>query len=138
MFFGPFEISDSEYVDKARSLERAKEIKASNIKSIDLEAKNACIEGSDGTVYSVSLEQCSCPDYQRHQSVCKHMIRLALDLGNAFDVPQFDPYKAAGYNVQDDIALLTKRWENGELTLDALSKCIAALNSSAKKAKHRK
>lgn len=135
MKFGPFEIPDSEFVNCAGRIERAKAIKAESIKSLNKETQTVCIEGSD--LYTASLEKCSCADFERRGLPCKHMIRLALELGYSFDVPVFDPYFAAEYDVQEDIERLTKRWESGQLTLDALTKCITALNSSAKKAKRR-
>ena len=126
---------DSEYVEKARCLERAEAIKAEKVIIINAESRTGSIESSDGSLYAVSLNSCNCADYGLHQSPCKHMIRLALELGYSFDVPKYDPYLAAGYDVQKDIDLLTEHWKNGELTLDAVSKCIAALKSSAKKAR---
>lgn len=33
------------------------------------------------TVYSVSLTECTCPDFQHRKLPCKHMYKLALELG---------------------------------------------------------
>lgn len=38
-------------------------------------------DGSDGKVYDVSLDECSCPDYQNRKEPCKHMFRLAIQYG---------------------------------------------------------
>ena len=43
-------------------------------------------EGSDGAHYYASLEACSCPDFSINQrngkaAACKHMVRLAVELG---------------------------------------------------------
>lgn len=135
MMFGPWEIPEGEYMETALRLERARKINSSYIGPVDAAAETVSIFGSDGFPYDVSMNACECVDFQRRGLPCKHMIRLALELGLSFDVPQFDPYSAINYDVEADIQRLTQRWQAGELTLDALSKCSAALRSSAAMAK---
>ena len=86
-------------------------------------------------VYAVSLSDCECVDYERRGLPCKHMIRLAFELGLSLELPVFDPYSAADYDIAEDVSRLTDRWRAGQLTTDALAKCVAALRSSASKAK---
>lgn len=45
--------------------------------------KHGCgfIIGTKGEQYNVFLDHCSCPDYKRRQKPCKHMYRLALEIG---------------------------------------------------------
>lgn len=137
MSFGPWEIQKSSYVSVCGNFERAGSIKASDA-SFDLDAKTAHIVGSSGETYVANMDECSCDSFRFGGGVpCKHMIRLAMELGESFVVPAFDPKIAAGYDVQEDIERLTERWRSGALTLDALNKCIAALKSSEKKAKKR-
>ena len=42
---------------------------------------SAMILGESGQVYQTSLHSCSCPDFQARHQPCKHMYRLALELG---------------------------------------------------------
>lgn len=135
MTFGPWEIPEGEFLEAALRIERARKISSSHIGPVDTAAETVSILGSDGSAYQVSLNSCECVDFQRRGLPCKHMIRLALELGQSFNVPQFDPYAATNYDVEADIQRLTQRWQAGELTLDALSKCTAALRSSAAQAK---
>ena len=135
MKFGPWEISDNEYLESAERMERAGKISPANIESIDTESGSACMIGSDGFPYCVTLHGCDCVDFERRGLPCKHMIRLALELGLQIDVPQYDPVSAYNYNVEEDIERLTARWQAGQLTLEALSKCSAALRASAKQAR---
>lgn len=134
MNIGPWEIPDKELIETALRLERARNINPTNIGPIDTERKTISICGSDGTPYLVSLYNCECTDYWRRGLPCKHMIRLALELGLSLGLPVFDPSAAANYDVLEDITRLTNRWWSGQLTTDALSKCVAALRSSASKA----
>ena len=94
--------------------------------------------GSSNEWYTVSLDKCDCIDFERRGFPCKHMIRLALELNLSIDVPQFDPYAAAGFDVEDVISLLTERWEAGQLTLDALVKCSSALRKSSSMSKRKR
>lgn len=42
---------------------------------------SAHIVSSSGEVYSTSLFRCSCPDYSYRRLPCKHMLRLAVEVG---------------------------------------------------------
>ena len=81
MTVGPWEIPDKELLETALRLERARSIRPENIGTIDANTKTAEIYGSDGMAYAVSLSDCECVDYERRCLPCKHMIRLALELG---------------------------------------------------------
>ena len=45
----------------------------------------AKITGSKGDIYAVSLDRCSCPDFQGRGLPCKHMYALALSMGYTVD-----------------------------------------------------
>ena len=47
---------------------------------LDRDACTGIFKGSSGT-HSASLEKCSCIDYNRRRLPCKHMYRLAMELG---------------------------------------------------------
>lgn len=135
MMFGPWDIPENEYLETCVRLERARKIDSAAVGSINEKCGTVLIMGSEGVPYMVSLSGCGCADFQRRSLPCKHMIRLALELGLPLDVPEFDPYLCASYNVEEDISRLTDRWHSGQLTIDALTKCVLALRSSASKAK---
>jgi hypothetical protein len=137
MQFGPFEIEDAEYLEAYKRLDRAQKITADAVISIDASTPSAEISGSEGWPYSVTMERCNCSDFERRQQPCKHMYRLALELGHTFVFPQFDPYAAAAYDVSEDIERLNQRWQAGQLTFDAFVKCADALFASSAKSKHR-
>lgn len=144
MKFGTWEIPEDEYIEEVKRYESAratgaKSVIASNYDFAGLdEAGVATVYGSGGSPYECSLESCDCADFERRGYPCKHMIFLALNLGVDFDVPEFDPYKASEYDIQEDISRLTDRWRSGQLTFDALSKCVNALKLSASKSRKRR
>ena len=135
MNIGPWEIPEKELLETALRLERAQNISPEDVGPVTKAEQTVSIYGSDGFPYSVSLDSCECVDYGRRNLPCKHMLRLALELGLPLGIPVFDPISATEYNVEEDIDRLTKRWQAGQLTTDALSKCTSALRSSAAKAK---
>lgn len=65
-------------VNDEKRVERARKIKDI---SIDQEHRTMECVGSTGEVYHVSLESCTCMDFSRKKDACKHMIRLAMELG---------------------------------------------------------
>lgn len=139
MTFGPFEIPEEELLEACKRLERAQAISPEAVLSFDVSARSMVIQGSDGCPYHVRLDGCECVDYERRQLPCKHIYRLALDLGCEFpEAPAFDPYLAAEYDISEDLDRLRRRWVSGQLTLAAYSKCVDALRSSAAKVKLRR
>lgn len=42
---------------------------------------SADIKGESGSIYHVTLSSCTCPDFTSRKKPCKHMYRLALELG---------------------------------------------------------
>lgn len=137
MKFGPWEIPDEEYVSECAAYERALKIKADDI-HFDLDSRSSSTIGSAPEPYETTLDGCTCEIRSINGLPCKHMIRLAAELGYSFDVPEFDPYAAADYDVGEDVDRLTERWRSGQLTLEALRSCISALKKSASKAKRPK
>ena len=70
-------------IDDGR-IQRSKEVQ---IKSIDAEAERAEFLGSDESVYTATLNSCTCTDFQRNPyRPCKHMIRLANELNRLDDL----------------------------------------------------
>lgn len=138
MKFGFYEIPDDELLEACKRLERARAIAVEDILSFDAQSRSMVIQGSEGYPYHVCLDGCECVDYGRRLLPCKHIYRLALELGCEFsEAPVFDPYSASEYDISDDLERLRSRWLAGQLTMSAYSKCVDALRSSAAKAKRR-
>lgn len=138
MKFGLWEIPEDEYASECAAYERAVKMKPGDI-TFDLENQTSTTQGSAADPYATTLESCTCEIFFFKKGLpCKHMIRLAVELGYSFDVPEFDPYAAADYDITEDVERLTARWRSGQLTLEALQSCVSALKKSAKKAKRPK
>lgn len=57
--------------------------------SVDAVTGEGRMTGS-GLVYDVSLASCTCFDFQKRHKPCKHMYRLAMELG-LIQLPEFEP-----------------------------------------------
>ena len=76
-------------IDQQRRIERAV-LEGFNYKSQDLETARAVFIGSAGK-YKTKLQSCTCPDFKKRKLPCKHMYRLAGDMGLDslyFELPQ--------------------------------------------------
>lgn len=120
--------------DDVKRVQAALSIKRSNI-GLDRINGKAKMQGSSSEPYYVTQTSCTCTDFARRRQPCKHMIRLAIELGADFALPEYDPIAAREYDMSEDIVLLHDRWEAGLITTDAYAACLAALEKSAQKAK---
>jgi len=127
---GPWDIPADEYINTAARYERGLQIERELVGTIDRKMRSARIMGAEGYAYKVTLSGCECMDYHQRRLPCKHMLRLARELGEDIMLPTFDPLSNSNYNPQEDIAMLTKRWEAGQISTDTYKKCIKALQSS--------
>lgn len=48
---------------------------------IDMNTKSCCFKGSAKTPYIVTLSKCTCVDFERRKLPCKHIYRLAHEVG---------------------------------------------------------
>lgn len=124
--------------DIAGAMFRATQIKPSSIQ-IDPDTRSAYIKASRYDYwYKVTLSSCDCGNFTITNSEscpCKHMFRLAMELGIELSFPVFDPVRASKYDASADLELLHKRWVDGEITFDAYKSCKSALAKSSKEAK---
>ncbi|MBP3541854.1 MAG: SWIM zinc finger family protein [Clostridia bacterium] len=64
--------------DDVQKLERAKKVK---IDVIDRKNNRGKFIGSSGEIYRTNLLECTCVDFSIKKTFCKHMLRLAIELG---------------------------------------------------------
>lgn len=128
----PFSFSYTS-ADCMKRLKNARAIKASAI-TVDRNNQSAEISGSAAEPYRADLSGCSCPDFALQRKPCKHMIRLAIELGFEFDNPVFDTKKAAAYDMQAEIQHFYELWMNGTIHQDVYIDCIVALDKNEQKA----
>ena len=128
----PFRIDFTSSADVKR-LQSALALKEKDFE-VNRQSGAGLFRGSAPEPYQTSLASCGCKDFFIRRQPCKHMIRLAVELGYEFDFPVFNPKAAADYDVYEDIERLQSRWKAGQLTTDAYAACLTALEKSSKKA----
>lgn len=81
--FNAFEKWPSGIHDTAEQKKRLESAKSSKTTpdSIDKEHQSGMFAGSGAAPYATTLDSCTCGDFFRRQLPCKHMYRLAIELG---------------------------------------------------------
>lgn len=118
--------------EQQQRLQRAKDPKYTPI-FIDRNRCTAKIRGKSST-YDVSLESCSCPDFQRRNLPCKHMYRLAIELG-VVDQPVSSYKNGDGYSWKKAVEIIEKYPEEVQRTFYEIFKTTKNDMSSVKKKK---
>ncbi len=95
--------------EQAKRIAKAKTAECTPL-SVSSETQSGEFSGSSG-VYHTTLEECSCVDFRRRKLPCKHMYRLAMELGAiegevASDASKVKRPKPAGYSLADAVAII--------------------------------
>ena len=96
---------------------------------VNNESQTAIIQGSGSTPYEVTLNSCTCFDFESRQLPCKHMYRLALELGLLSELPVLNKQASKSFteNVQSDIEHYFDSYKAGAISLDKFIKIATAL-----------
>lgn len=131
MTFGKWDSSIHEEIDQIKRINTSKQIKPKNIKILDIISLTAIMIGSDGDLYEVSLDRCTCFDFTSRQLPCKHIYRLADEVGLLPKQPTLNPEEVATFkqNIPAEIARFKRLYESGAISVDKFIKIVNALNS---------
>lgn len=102
--------------DQIKRLESAKKAACTPL-SVSVEECCGVFSGSHGT-YSTTLERCTCIDFIRRKLPCKHIYRLAIELGELHESADSDARQVkrktpAGYSLPDAVAVLETLADDG-------------------------
>ena len=105
-------------------------IKADAI-TVNVEDQTAVVVGSDPEPYRVSLSECSCFDFASREWPCKHIYRLASELGMLEDWPKVSRSgsKAALEDAQAEIERWRQEFLAGNISAKKYVKIADALMS---------
>ena len=115
-----------------KRIANAGKIPAGRILHLWPESQSAEMVGSSGELYKVSLDHCDCADF--HDKPCKHIYRLAMELGILPPQPSFNKVKAQEFetSVPNEIERFQKLYEAGALSADKFIKIGNALTAKNK------
>lgn len=90
----------------------------------------ARIVGTDG-VYKVTLDSCTCYDFESRHLPCKHMYKLASELGYLTDLPKPDRKAAKAFkdNISTEIDHFKELYFAGAISIEKFNKIVNALLS---------
>lgn len=92
--------------------------------SVSPETESGTFSGSHG-VYATTLESCTCADFARRRLPCKHVYRLAIELGlldgsAASDSSKVKRPTPAGLSLKDAVAAVESAGEDAQRELHAV------------------
>lgn len=145
--------NDNNYNKRPEQIEsQRKALKIKDDKLINLTANSCKIRGSKGRLYDVTLESCTCPNFNHnHNHVCKHMYKLAYMLklmqpitkNKNLDVQKWDEdytkviesktIKAILFKISADDNSISKNLSIEELTKQLLIAGYKSLSNSSNK-----
>lgn len=119
--------------EQVKRIGTAKKIKGQDILSLDPEMKEMTIQGSAGEPYQVSLNECTCTDFALRKAPCKHIYRLAMELGllDSSSLPVYDK-KHSDFNPKAEIEKYRSLYLDGKIDGDSYVKLCATLSKIKK------
>ena len=123
MSFGIWDVSIHSKIDQIKRINTSKQIKSKNIVNIDVQGQTARILGSSGEIYEVTLDHCTCFDFNSQRGPCKHIYKLAAELDLLPPTPTFNAEKA------EEIDRFKQQYLAGAISTDKFIKIVNALNS---------
>lgn len=129
MTFGKWDESLHNEIEQLKRINSSLEIKNENV-TLHSESTTAEIVGRDGT-YNVSLNECTCTDFGFRNAPCKHMYKLASELGYVMEFPIIDKKAVKAFNdsLQEEINRYKVLYEQGAISLKKFLKIVNALQS---------
>mgnify|MGYP000844520134 FL=1 len=118
--------NDYEQIKRIAFMQR---IKPENV-TVFPEKQAAEIVGRDG-VYDVTLNSCTCYDFEARQLPCKHIYKLASELGYLEDLPK--PSRKAAKAFKESLPAEIDRFKElyfiGAISIEKFNKIVNALLS---------
>ena len=129
MNFGNWDASIHNDFEQLKRIAFSQRIKPENI-TLSPDGESAEIVGTDG-VYDVTLSRCTCYDFQSRNLPCKHIYRLASELGYLSDLPTLNrkAKKAFAESIPAEIERYKNQYFDGAISLEKLNKIVNALQS---------
>ena len=100
--FGPWD-EKTHLGDKQEKTIKRAQLSETTPQSVDRAAQTAVFFGSGKNPYQTSLSSCTCSDFTHRKLPCKHIYRLAMELG-IIDLP-YETGRSKGERITDQISL---------------------------------
>lgn len=129
--FGYWDPDVHSTLEQVKRLAAMLRIKPKNI-TVNVDNLTAEIIGSTGDHHHVSLTSCSCMDFHFRQLPCKHIYRLAYELGCLNSLPKFDRKSAEAFEgtIPDEVERFRRLYLKGAISPEKYVKIVNALEST--------
>ena len=129
MKFGNWDESLHNEIDQIKRIANMKRIKPENVTFFP-ENESATIKGSND-IYNVTLDSCTCTDFSMRKLPCKHIYRLAYELGYLDDLPELNrtTEKAFKETIPVEIEHFKELYLSGAISVEKFVKIVNALKS---------
>lgn len=125
--FGQWEPSIHETVDQIKRIVNAKALSASDVQ-IDIANSKAVISGRSEEPYLVTLDSCTCFDFASRNLPCKHVYRLAFELGFLEDLPTLNKKAAKSFDFDAEISRFYTAYLSGVISAEKFVKIADAIS----------
>jgi hypothetical protein len=128
MEFGNWSADIHKDVDQVKRIDSAMSISQADV-TVDTKNETAVIIGS--CPYEVSLTHCTCEDFSHRNLPCKHIYRLASELGYLTGLPQpnREAAKAFKESIPSEIKRFQTLYETGAISGKKYVAIVKALQS---------
>lgn len=129
MSFGNWSEETHKEFEQIKRIVFSHRIKPENV-TINATTQSAKIVGTDG-IYDVTLNSCTCFDFYNRQMPCKHIYRLAYELGYLDDLPTQNrkAVKEFKNSLPAEIEHFKELYFKGAISGEKLNKIVNALTS---------
>lgn len=129
MNFGNWDESLHNDYDQIKRIIFSQRIKSENA-TVNADIESAEIVGRDGT-YDVTLNNCTCYDFESRNLPCKHMYYLARELGYLDNLPKLNRKAAKEFkdNLPAEIERYKQLYLSGAISGEKFNKIANALTS---------
>lgn len=99
------------------------------LKDVNPDAGTALVDGSGKEPYEVSLENCTCISFIQKNRPCKHMYRLATELGLIEEPPKKNREAAKAFkeSLPSEIKRFEELYFSGAITAEKYAAIVKAL-----------
>jgi predicted nucleic acid-binding Zn finger protein len=126
MNFGKWDSIIHDSHEQVKRICAAQKISSSKI-NLSSDFSNIIVHGSGSEPYVATLNDCTCSDFSFRRLPCKHIYRLAIEIGAISDLPQYNKKAAASFDVEAEIARYYAAYKSGAITGDKFVKIADAI-----------
>lgn len=126
MNFGNWEASIHDEAEQIKRICSGQKLPASKVQ-VQKDTQSALFQGSSDEPYETTLDNCTCMDASIRRLPCKHMYRLALELGFLNDLPVLNKEAMVTFDSDNEAKRFFDFYKSGAISGEKYAKIYDAL-----------